>query len=93
MIIGGMLYVMNTLASRKYGPEATMPPFIKQRMKELGQFPGVSHLARQLEMNTGTLGKYMRGERSVPISVLINLAATLKISLDDLVKNVPEFID
>lgn len=83
---------MESLA-RKLPPQNSLPPFIKQRMIELGLFPSISFLSREMAMPAVTIGKYMRGQRSIPIPVLLNLSEILCTSLDELVRKVPEFLN
>lgn len=72
------------------GRDANLPPFIIERMEELGYRPTASQLALLCGTGHVSMQRYLRGEREMPLSTAAKMRTALKLeSIDKLIDALP----
>lgn len=74
------------------GPDANLPGFIYDRMIYLNLSPTLTQLAEITGLQIRTLQRNLKGERAIKLSTAKQLADALDITVDDLIKAMPDIV-
>jgi hypothetical protein len=79
--------VENAVRKSIPGRDANLPPFIVERMEQLGVRPTLTHLALGVGVPKATLGRNLSGSQAMRLETAIKLADFLRCNLNELVQN------
>lgn len=74
------------------GRDANLPPYIKDRMTELGYSPTLTQLGLGTGMDLSVLRRNLNALESMRLTTAKKIADFLKVSVNDLIDNIPALI-
>lgn len=74
------------------GKDANLPPYIKDRMVELGYSPTLTQLGLGTGMDLSVLRRNLSALESMRLTTAKKIADFLKVSVNDLIENIPTLV-